>query len=93
MEALGKGFCWRHQLAAGPFGPTGEIEFVDVVTPHLGGIVSFYKLEDDELLLEAEVRGYSSHVNGSRNLDMAFVGDPDGEEWGSSSLKRVPYAS
>jgi len=78
--AVGKGFRWRHQLAVGPFGPKGEIEFVDVVTPHLGGIVSFYQLkDDDELHLEAEVKGYTSHVIGSRNLDMAFASDLDGD--------------
>jgi hypothetical protein len=77
--AIGRGFRWRHQLAVGPFGPQGEVELVDVVTPHLGGIVSFYRFKDGELRVEAEVRGYSSHVMGSRNLDMAFAGDLDSD--------------
>jgi hypothetical protein len=77
--AIGRGFRWRHQLAVGPFGPNGEIEIIDVVTPHIGGIVSYYQLQDDKLHLKAEVKGYTSHVIGSRNLDMAFAGDLDGD--------------
>jgi len=77
--AIGQGFRWRHQLAVGPFGPYNEIEFIDVVTPHIGGIVSFYRLNGDRLKTEAQVKGYTSHVIGSRNLDMALAGDLDGD--------------
>ena len=77
--AIGRGFRWRHQLAVAPFGPRGEIELADVLTPHIGGIVEFYRLEKDELRVVAQLPGYTSHVLGSRNLDMALAGDLDGD--------------
>jgi hypothetical protein len=33
---IGRGGRWRHQIAIAPFGPNGEIEIVDVLTPHIG---------------------------------------------------------
>lgn len=77
--AIGQGFRWRHQIAVAPFGPAGELELVDVLTPHIGGVVEFFQLEGDELRLVAELRGYTSHVIGSSNLDMAVAGDFDGD--------------
>ena len=77
--AIGQGYRWRHQIAVAPFGPNGEIELVDVLTPHLGGVVEFYRWEGDELRVIAQISGYTSHVIGSRNLDMAAAGDFDGD--------------
>jgi hypothetical protein len=76
--AIGQGGRWRHQLSAGPFGPNGEIELVDVLTPHIGGPIEFFQWRDDELAVTAEADGYTSHVIGSRNLDMAVAGQFDG---------------
>ena len=77
--AIGQGNRWRHQIAVAPFGPHGEIELVDVLTPHLGGVVEFYRWEGDELQVIAQISGYTSHVIGTRNLDMAAAGDFDGD--------------
>ena len=77
--AIGRGYRWRHQIAVTPFGPGGEVELVDVLTPHIGGVVEFYRLEDDQLNIVAEVPGFTSHVIGTRNLDMALAGDFDGD--------------
>ena len=77
--AVGSGFRWRHQIAAAPFGSGGEIEIVDVLTPHIGGVVEFFRLEGDELKLVAAVEEFRSHRIGSRNLDMALAGDFDGD--------------
>lgn len=78
--AIGQGFRWRHQIAVAPFGPQGTTELVDVLTPHIGGVVEFYRLEGDELRIVAELPGYTSHVIGTRNLDMAVAGDFDGDD-------------
>ena len=48
---IGQGYRGRHQIAVAPFGPNGELELVDVLTPHLGGIVEFYQLEEKKLWL------------------------------------------
>jgi hypothetical protein len=53
---------------------------VDVLTPHIGGVVEFYQLSGSELQVLAQFPGYTSHVIGSRNLDMALAGDFDGDQ-------------
>lgn len=74
-EAIGRSRRWRHQLAIAPFGLDGEMMLVDVLTPHIGGQVEFYSWNDDELTIETGLSGYTSHVIGTRNLDMAVAGD------------------
>lgn len=76
---IGLGYRWLHQLAVAPFGPKGEMELVDILTPHLGGIVEFSRLEKNGLKRIANKGRFSSHAMGSRNLDMALAGDLDGD--------------
>jgi hypothetical protein len=76
---IGRGGRWRHQLAVASFGPDGALELAGVRTPHLGGIVEFYAREGEQLRIVAELPGYSSHVLGARNLDMALAADLDGD--------------
>jgi hypothetical protein len=83
-QPVGEGYRWRHQIAAGPLGPFGETEIVGVVTPHLGGIVEYYRWEGNALNIVAQIPGYSSHVISSRNLDMSAIGDFDND--GNSEL-------
>lgn len=73
----GQPYRWRHQIAAAPFGPDGEIELAEVLTPHLGGITGFYRLDRPDLSLVDHLGGCTSHILGSRNLDMAATGDFD----------------
>jgi hypothetical protein len=77
--AIGNGYRWRHQIAVAPFGPNGEMELVDVLTPHIGGVVEFYQWMGSELRIVAQLPGFTSHVMGSRNLDMAAAADFDGD--------------
>ncbi len=77
--AVGQGYRWRHQIAVAPFGPDGGIELAGVLTPHIGGVVEFYRLHDGKLVPTAKVTGYASHLLGSRNLDMALAADFDGD--------------
>ena len=77
--SIGRGYRWRNQLALAPFGPNGGLELVDVLTPHLTGVVEFYQLRAEGLDVVAGVPGYTSHVIGTRNLDMALAGDFDGD--------------
>ncbi len=78
-EPIGTGYRWRHQIAAAPIGPNREMEIVDVLTPHIGGVVEFFRLEGENLVKVAELSGYTSHVIHTRNLDLAFVGDLDAD--------------
>ena len=72
--AIGRGGRWRHQLSAGPFGPNSEMELVDVLTPHIGGPTEFFQWKDNELVVVGIVNGNTSHIIGSRNLDMNVAG-------------------
>jgi hypothetical protein len=78
-EAIGQGHRWQHQLAFAPFGPNGEMELVDVRTPHIGGIVRFYQFNGESMEVVTQLEGYTSHILGSRNLDMAVAGDFNGD--------------
>jgi hypothetical protein len=77
--SVGLGYRWRHQIAVAPFGPGGEMEIATVKTPHIGGTVEFFRLDGNQLKLAASIHGYSSHVIGLRNLDMALAGDMDSD--------------
>lgn len=78
---IGEPYKWRHLIAAGPFGPNGEIELVDVLTPHIGGTVEFYRpdFEDGSLNIVATQSGYTSHRIYTRNMDTARAGDLDND--------------
>lgn len=77
-DPVGSGFRWRHVLAWAPLaGGAGEL--VAVRTPHIGGIVEFYARRAGRLEIAAQLDGFTSHVIGTRNLDMALVGDFDGD--------------
>jgi hypothetical protein len=78
-SAVGQGYRWRHQIAVAPFGPDGGTELAGVLTPHIGGVVEFYRLQEGKLVRTAQVKGFSSHLLGSRNLDMALAADFDGD--------------
>jgi hypothetical protein len=76
---MGRPFRWRHQIAFGELGPEGESELAVVRTPHIGGVVEYYKYTNGNLSVVAEFPGITSHTIGSRNLDMAAAGDFDGD--------------
>lgn len=78
--AIGRGFRWRHQIAVAPFGPQGELELADVLTPHIGGVVEFFRFDGDAVGRVASLGSFTSHGIGSRNLDMAAAGDFDGDD-------------
>ena len=77
--AIGRGNRWRHQLTAGPFGPAGEIEIVDVVTPHIDGILEFSRFAGNAISADTRFTGVTSHLIGSRNLDQTAAGDFNGD--------------
>lgn len=76
---IGQGNRWRNQLAVASTGPNGELEIVDVRTPHLGKTVEYFRLDGDRLELVADLQGFTSHTLGSRNLDLGIVADGNGD--------------
>ena len=77
--AIGIGNRWLNLLGAGPVGPSGEIEVVEVKTPHIGGIVQWYRIDEGALRRTASASGYSTHGIFSRNLDEGVIVDADGD--------------
>lgn len=78
-SAIGTGFRWRHQLIVAPFGASGENLLAVVRTPHIGGVVEFYRLSGDRFEIVTEIPGISTHIIGSRNLFTAQAGDFDND--------------
>jgi hypothetical protein len=76
---IGQGYRWRHPLAVAPFGPRGELELAVVRTPHIGGVLEFYRLDGGDLEIVAKRSGFSTHTIGSRNLDNALAIDFDAD--------------
>ena len=50
-----------------------------MLTLHIGGVVELYRSADARLEIHAQASGYTSHVIGTRNLDMALSGDFNGD--------------
>jgi hypothetical protein len=76
---MGQPYRWRQQIGYRDLGPDGEKELVVVRTPHIGGVVEYYQYRDGEWIIAAEFPGITSHSLGSRNLDMAAIGDFDAD--------------
>ena len=77
-DPIGRGNRWRNQLAIAPTGPDGEIEVIDVRTPHIGGTVQYFRVVDERLERVASTSSdYTTHTIGSRNLDLGIVADAD----------------
>lgn len=92
---VGEPQSWRHLIAAGPFGPNGEMEIAAVRTPHVGGPVEFYRMkrEDGKLRLAASGGEYPSHTIYSRDLDAVRAGDLDGDGRWELLLPTTSYTS
>ena len=82
---IGQGNRWRNQLGVGQFGSGGELEIIDVQTPHIGGIVQAFQLIDGENGATLERVAFSpgaftSHPIRTRNLDMGIALDANGDD-------------
>ena len=68
---------WRHLVAVGPLGPTGQTEIVEVLYPDAQGSVRFLSLSGGRLGVVATRTGYQSHEFGTRNLEQTVAADVD----------------
>tara|TARA_B100001245_G_C22877731_1_gene422030 strand:+ start:1706 stop:1978 length:273 start_codon:yes stop_codon:yes gene_type:complete len=51
----------------------------EVLTPDIGGIAGFYRMDGDSLNVVTQQDGVTSHTVFSRNLDMEWAGNQDGD--------------
>jgi hypothetical protein len=83
-DPIGQGYRWRHQIAVARPTAGSEKEIISVRTPHIGGTLEYFQLRQDRLEIVASIDGVASHVINTRDLDLALVGDFDGD--GSSEV-------
>ena len=50
-----------------------------MLTPDIGGIAGFYRMDGDSLNVVTQQDGVTSHTVFSRNLDMGWAGNQDGD--------------
>jgi len=74
-DPIGLGYRWRHQLAVAQFDADKPPLLVSIRTPHIGGIVEFFQYNNGKLEIVKEIKGFSTHSIGSRNLDSAIAAD------------------
>jgi hypothetical protein len=60
-----------------PFGPSGELELVDISKPHVLREVEFFQYRESVLVNVASIQGYSTHKIGSKNLELFEVVEVD----------------
>lgn len=76
--SIGRSFRWRHQLAVANILLEGDTSpqptLISVLTPHIGGVIEAFRWQGNQLVLKDRLPGFTSHIIGTRNLDMAVMG-------------------
>lgn len=78
-DALGVPNRWLNPVGVADFDGDGRPELAVVLTPHIGGILTFYRLEGGHFRRLLSVPGVSNHRIGSRVLQQAAIADFDGD--------------
>lgn len=79
-DPIGRPNRWLSIAGIASFTNPSTREIAVVKTPHIGGVLELLALRGDRLVsLYAPVRGYTSHVIGSRILSLAGIGDLTGD--------------
>lgn len=71
--AIGTRNRWLNPVGVADFTGTGRQMIAAVITPHLTGSLRLYSLSGSTLTEVARLDGYTNHVIGSRDLDLARV--------------------
>lgn len=74
-DPIGLGHRWRHQIAVASFDGNRMPLLASIRTPHIGGIVEYFRYNAGKLEIVQEISGFSTHSIGSRNLDSGLAGD------------------
>jgi len=66
---------WLNIAEINNFGANRRPEIAAVITPHLAGILQFYRFRNGRLVRIAQARGFSNHFIGSNELRLSTVAD------------------
>jgi hypothetical protein len=72
---VGQRHRWLNPVGIADFTGSGEPTIAAVVTPHLAGSLRLYRLSGGRLVEIARTDGFTNHILGSRDLDLARIGD------------------
>lgn len=70
---------WLNIAGIANFTGSGELMIAAVITPHLTGTLTLFKLSGKTLTPITSIDGYTNHINGSRNLDLAKLSDKNND--------------
>jgi hypothetical protein len=71
--AIGTRNRWLNPVGFDDFIGSGERMIAAVITPHITGSLRLYKLSSNALVEVARLDGFTNHIIGSRDLDLARV--------------------
>ncbi len=77
--AVGQRHRWLNIVGVADFTGTGERMIAAVVTPHLAGSLRIYRQVGRTLEAVAKIDGFTNHIPGSRDIDLARIDDIDGD--------------
>lgn len=66
---------WLNIAEINNFGGNRRPDIAAVITPHLAGILQFYRFRNNKLVKVAQARGFSNHYIGSNELRLSTVAD------------------
>jgi hypothetical protein len=77
--AIGTRHRWLNPVGVGRFmGDTAPL-VAAVITPHLAGSLRLYRLAGTRLEEVSRIDGFTNHIIGSRDLDLGFAADINGD--------------
>ena len=97
---IGQRYRWLNPVGAADFDGDGVVEIAAVVTPHLDGLLTWYRRDGSALVPVAEAPGHANHVLGSPEIRQSAIVDVDGDgiddivlpALGSRTVRAVSFA-
>ncbi len=86
---IGMANRWLNIIGFADFTGRGNVEIAAVVTPHLSGSLRIYMLTGSQVVELARIDGYTNHINGTRELDLAKIADRNGDDIVDITLPRI----